>query len=413
MVGDVRVPNENSRRKQGKAKKNQKPAQGKPRASKKKLDALEQRIFGNNIKIERVKPLAPKAPRVPFASGMTPCAFKYACAISDPWSDRARGACIPMPPLTHSMKVSSFTRFTFATGTNVGFVVFTPSLGSDTIQGFYSLSTYSAADADAYVGGNNTLNTGVATFTMGNLPFTGSNLSSTQNNVPAVQGRIVSYTYKVTYTGTTMNEGGIYYNYVSPTHGNLSGSSNYLTQANLGAALETEVCGTTREPCYNTIFASVENEMMYASDAEAELAVLNAPTARVYPYSINQGVSATAHSVGGYTYQTASSIYVGGPVGVIMTTGASGTYLCEVVMHAEYIGDLAASMATPNHADPEGTQKVLAAANTLTVRRLANPTKSIVSLMADGLREAYAVVKPIAIDALVSGVKMAAVSMLV
>jgi hypothetical protein len=312
-----------------------------------------------------------------------------------------------MSPSVHSQKVTAFTRFTFATGSTCGFVLFTPSLANDSCQAFYSSSAYAGADASTCLSSNNNLATGVATATIAGLPFSTSELTTLTESSPVAQGRIISYTYQITYTGTTLNEGGLYYNYVSPTHSNVS--TSFVNTGQLGGALETEVCGTTRNPCGGAIFACTPNELMYAADAADSLSVTSIPIACVYPFSSMQGgaqnnVSGASHfSMSG----TSTTYYVGGPVGTFITTGASGVYLCELVIHAEFIGSATASMATPNYADPEGAQKVLAAANTLPQRKLSSPANSMIENMALALRESYAVNPSVPINSLVTGTKSA------
>jgi hypothetical protein len=413
VVGDVWVPNPNSRRKQGKASnKNQKPAQGKPRAKKgwKATEKLVQAVFAPRLDVAKLRPSGPKLPKVTGRNKlMTQCAFKLAMAISRPWDERAIGACIPMSPAVPSRKVRAFTRFNMNLGTdNVGYVYFIPTLASDGACAIYTSGTFTLGDAISPLTANNTLNTGVLVASMGNLPYTSAQLiapATTGSGVPGVKGRIVSYGYRVTYCGTTSNEGGVYYNYSSSTHENVS--NWYTTPARLASMAECEVTGVTREPVEGCIFGVIPQEDQYSYDFVNQIAgTLNSSlsdTAILYPYGFSQLLETAwgSNNSGAGFYYTVAGSYAGSPIAVVQVQGvAAGSFLVEIVQHVEYVGELCTSDVTPNVADPEGTLKVKAAAANIPNLKNSNPTADTATLMRDALLQEFAEVAKVSISSL-------------
>jgi hypothetical protein len=351
------------------------------------------------LDVAKIRPTGPKLPKVKGRDkSMGQCAFKLAMAISRPWDERALGACIPMSPSVPSRKVRAYTRFSMALGTAFdGYVYFLPCLASDGICAIYTGSTFAGTDASAPLSAANTLTTGVHVASLANLPYSTSNLISpatSGGSVPGVKGRIVSYGYRVTYCGTTSNEGGVYYNYSSSTHENVS--NWYTTPALLSSMNECEVTGVTREPIEGAIYGVFPQEDQYSFDFVNQTVDTQqnaaANTSTVYPYGFSQYLGTSGpycwgsnDGGAGFNY-VAATINSGGPIAVVQVQGvAAGSFLVEIIQHVEYVGELCVSDVTPNMADPEGTLKVKAAAAAVPLMRAANPTADTATLMRDAL----------------------------
>jgi hypothetical protein len=350
-----------------------------------------------------------KAPKMKKSSGlsMSPCAFSLACAITRPWDQRAIGACIPSAVSVPSRKVRSYTRFNFAIASTplLGFVYFTPTLANDGVTAFYTTATFAGTDASAVLSANNTLSTGISTASMSNLPYTTAQLvTAAAGGVPSVKGRVVSYGWKVTYAGTTSNEGGVYYCYTSNTHENIT--NYYNTPARLSSMPECEVSGVTRHAVEGTIYGTTPGEDMYSFDVVQQSPGLTVAsiqdTGLTYPFNWANSlpINIGGNNGGlGYTYTGADSCNVGGPMSICyVSAAATGQFLVEIIQHSEFVGELAVADATPNHADPEGAAKVKAAAMKLPYKKNANPLAPIGSLMRDALMEEFAEVAKVGIS---------------
>jgi len=339
------------------------------------------RIFTGNAEMR------PK--KVPKDNGvkLSPCAIKYALAIADPFSPGAKQSCVPRAPSIPSLKNTAVTRITAFVGTSgVGFVLLNPTLANDLPALWYTQATFTGL-AVTPLSANNTITTGVTTSNLP-LPYNSTSLLSSGGSYQ-VYGRIVSSGLRIKYTGTTMNESGAYYCYVTPNHDNVMGYAGSASAA--GALLETSVTSIDREPCSIACYGINDNETTYSNT--------NSGTSQsvLFPFS---AINNTFNN--GYTYNPGYSN--GSPIGVIIFTGVAGSsFLVECIQHTEYAGPSAATLTTTTDADTIGFDTVQAAASLLPLKKQEsnNQHKSPISLMLEGIKEVAMALKPVAINSLV------------
>lgn len=363
--------------------------------------------------IKLAKSIVPKPIiQKPSTVKLSHCAAKYALAVTDPLNPATRGACVPYGSAP-SMKTTAFTRFDLTIGTGgLAFMYICPCLANDLPSVYYTTSTYTGTTSTSNqiwaTAGNGTT---AATFTTGwtsishNGPFTAQQLTntSTDDYTPYVQGRIVAAGARAQYTGTTLNESGLFYGYHDPAHSSLSG----ISAATMGSFGDTNIKGVNRRPNTLAVFGVAEKEMtFYISDVTGTAGVVE----DLYPFANGNYVWESTYNNYGTTitpFITAASLpagyytIAGVPVGVVAITGVAGqTVHVEYSSHLEFVGLGAASMLTPVHADVEGTQVVRTAALQLPAMQIAQPTKSSWELMYSALSSVLEAAKPMAIPLL-------------
>lgn len=331
---------------------------------------------------------------------MSPCALKYALACSDALDPSARGACVPYGSAP-TMKTHAFVRTTIQLGAN-GFaaLLFSPSTANDVPSLYHTTTafagfpggqlnpwaTYGSASIAA------TLATGWVSAAH-NGPFAYSQLTENFSNPITAVGRVVAAGARVQYTGTTLNESGIFTCYHDPTHEDISCFSG--TQ--ILAFADTNIEAVTRTPCTLNVFGVSETEMSLGPS-------INDPTfttRSIYPYS--QGENSWGVNLGTPFISTvgAAATYgaiAGVPVGYIGITGvANSSVQLEYIVHLEYTGRAAAAMLTKTAADLEGTNLVREAALAVPAKKLANPMKDGWQLMREALNDAWQGAKPIVV----------------
>jgi hypothetical protein len=337
---------------------------------------------------------------------LSKCAAKYALAISDPFHPSARNACLPIYPGTPSQKLTGFTRFTAAIGTaGFGFATFHPSLANDSATACFTTTAYTGTTVFLATG-TNLFSTGINTALMTNLPYSGAQLTGNQTaNSNLVAGRLVSYGFRVSYTGTTMNESGAYYCYCSNNHENVAGLA--ATIPAIGALTDGDVRNINRVPCSGSLTASTPGETDY--NFGNDFIEINANL--IYPYcggSTNLTPGTTNATV------VSGATNIGAPPAVVMFTGVPGsTFLIEVIAHVEYTGTLTAATATPSECDTAGFEKVQQANCRLPQLKQAAPEGTTAfQLMGTALRQVYEEVKPHAVNALFGAAKMGLMALL-
>lgn len=337
-------------------------------------------------------------------TSLSKCALKYALAIAEPFHPNARNACLPSYPAVPSQKVTGFTRFIMTTGTTgFGFVALCPTLSNNEPVAFFSTSTYTGS-AMQILTSNNTYATGVSDAKIPNLPYTTDDLTSGfVSDSEFVTGRLVSLGLRITYTGTTLNQSGVYYLYSSPNHQNVTRIAD--STGELGALSETEVCGVTRNPCELRCYPVSAEEAAYNNSLS-----YNNKSQALFPYS-NSATDFAGFLLPSVTGTPSSTVYVGSPIAVVLVSGlpANSSFLVEIVEHVEYAGQRTSSVSTNTEADQRGFEMVTAAAQRLPSLKNAQPEKTFLTLMRDAIGEVATALKPIAVDAL----KMGAMSLLV
>lgn len=346
---------------------------------------------------------------------LSKCSAKYAFAISDPFSPASTGACVPSGNSTASHKVTGFVRVDSKIGTlGFAYVAITPSGARDVNQLFVTGQTYGTAGVSILNAAGTGFATGLGVYSVTNLPYAvDSFLVKLGEDSQELNHRIVSAGLSIQYTGTALNQSGMAYLYRDPSHKNVSlapGTINNMSISALSSNPLTTVCNFTRDRCSVADYASNSHEMNYLSFGEVAGGAQAFRTAMVYPFSGGESdLSTAASSIATLTYTSPGGVTYtqGAPTTIICVTGQPGQdFHVEYVVHAEYVGNLAASSYTPSDSDVQGAGMVLEAANGIQQRKTSKPTASTWSLMYEGLayaaKKSAPIVIPLAEKALMS-----------
>lgn len=236
----------------------------------------------------------------------------------------------------------------------IGFVALAPTLGSDCQNVWYTNAAF-AGTAAAILSANNTPTTGVLVATPTQLPYTADILcNQTQLDNERISGRIVAAGLKVTYTGTVLNQSGMYYGLTEPNHGCVSGA----TQADIGSYQCAAIRPVTRMPLLVVAhpLTDVEDQPQFLFSASSSSHLL-------YPLSnANTAFNTTYRGPTAYAAGTPIGIGAGGPVSIIIISGVAGqTFQIDVIQHVEYMGNLSQATQTRTHQDAAGAEIVRAA----------------------------------------------------
>lgn len=333
---------------------------------------------------------------------LSACAMKYAAACNAPFSEAARGSCVPIGGQP-SYRITAFVRGDGAIGTaGVGYVAMTPTLASDMPFVFATNSLYTQSGLSV-VSALNNLRTGVDAV-VHNGPYAGSKYYPGANLKPSVFGRVVGCGLTLNYSGTTLSQSGMASCYRSASHSSAvtSSSADVASIAFLGARPDTIVCPFTRDPCMVTDFAASEDELGYPSGEEIGDAALT-----LYPFC--KGVTEFPTALGNTSTYSVGGLPVSPPTCVIAVTGVAGqTFHYEAIIHLEVTGELAAAQLTPSHVDPVGTEMVRTASAQVAEQR-ALPSrdgggdKSVWETFTGLLSGAFKRLAPIAVPILEKG----------
>lgn len=334
------------------------------------------------------------------------CTLKYALALTDPFHLSARGACVPIGA-AQTMKTHMFTRFDITIGTaGTAMLYLIPSVAADLPSVVFTNSSWAGTQYNPFSSSGVLGAAGTASGLNPGWQYTGVSgpISSTQllvSGVPGfspsqqVSGKLVSAGVRAQYTGTTLNESGLYYCYTDPAHSNLSG----ISQAQIGTFADANIEGVSRKPCMLTTFAVTSGEMTFPLQGgigENPGRIIDL----LYPYSQRDATWSSVFpsgtpfvgclvGAGGYGFP------IGAPSSVMFITGVAGqTVHIEYIAHVEYQGEAAASMLTPTTADIQGAEMVQTAALALPQMKLAEPRKTAWELMYSALGAAWKEVKP-------------------
>lgn len=327
---------------------------------------------------------------------LSKCAMKYAKAIVDPFHPSVRQACLPVFPSPPSHKVTSFVRVPVQVGTNgYGFIAIAPTLANDYPCAFASLSSYVGTTMNI-LSAANTYSAGINRTPMPNLPYSASQLfNNSGSNSQTVCGRIISFGLRISYTGTTLNESGIYTVYASPGHENVTATAANDPQT-CGSLADAEVCPIGRQFCSARLYPVSPDETTYGFSNPANPS--SHPVVYSYPYSSNDS------NLGPFQYAlpivAGIQPYIGSPCLVVHVSGVAGSsFLVELVQHTEYIGSATAANATESDADQRGFEIVTAAAQRVPAI-IQSSRQTPPSAMMSALREVGEALKPIAISAI-------------
>lgn len=347
---------------------------GKKRANQRKrnIKAVASLAFGSeNVKMASMVAAGVKRAVKPYVQrNFTPdtlalgdCAWKYLQSFVDPFSQEARGACVPSTPSEPSQKVTAYIRGSGIIGTGgYGFVSMAPGLSNDApcvyyssgVGGsIYSLNLLSLPPTDQSLSAaatGNGYHPAIAYFSQ--IPYTFSQVTKDVGLQTAttleLTGRIVSASMRVTYTGTALNQSGLIVGVYDPNGNPISGNPSAWGVAdtagyNMTSAMSlasTEIEHNNRKGLTLVITPPFDSADGYSSD-------LHTPGYINWPWSREYEVNSADQ-------------YYPNPSAAIMLTGASGSpFFFECVQHIEYRGPLVnQGMLTPNDPDPVGESAV-------------------------------------------------------
>jgi len=233
----------------------------------------------------------------------------------------------------------------------------------------------------------------VSNISASTLPYTSANLVNPElpGQRSNAEARIVGCGLKWRYTGKEVDRGGSFVSYVDPSHQTVENQTSNtlmaLNQAVIGQPNANHSLGGSM-----SIFATNALEQAFP-EATTTTDPTTATLAYLYPYS--DGVGTLVNDA------------YGAPVAAVVFNGTSGTsYLCEYIVHVEYIGKVTQTFATPNSADAEGTMLVQSAASSAQTKQASNNGGSMRSYakasMQEAKREMIDMGHKVAIDAFAS-----------
>lgn len=300
------------------------------------------------------------------------CTLKYALASVDPFDPLASGACNPAFTASLSHKITTQGGFGMTIGTQgVGWALLFMPATSQNILAFVTGATYTGTIASP-CSANNTLNTGVSVI-YPNLPYVQADVNQVgdQSNLQIIP---VSAGFRARYTGTTLNEGGMYHCFADPDHVNVCG----MDQSAIINRTESGIAGVSRDPC------SVVLNCVDQNDAENPLNSQGLQNS--YPFSYATGLPTTYQGGTSYTYQGNDGINCGNPTAIILVTGQPGnTFFVDYKIILNAHGPKASQFYTPHESDTQGAVQVMAAAQQVPAKRNERPKASSWSLMQEAL----------------------------
>lgn len=281
-------------------------------------------------------------------NAVSPCLKQWFTCLTDPFSPAAAGSCIPSGGNHSSARNFGFTRFDITVGSaGYALVAIAPTPSNNSACLFYSTAAWAGASTQLLTA-NNTLVVGLTTLSIPSNRYSYAQLGSAVLN-PYATARLVGGGFRVQYTGTNLNLGGLMYIYTSPTHASSVDdpvSSTAYDAAELGGFQECIIKPVTREPQEFPLSPLIERELEYATAAISHL--------HTYPW-------ANGTSINGFTYSSGAG-NIGNPTTSILITGVPGeTFHFEYGMHVESVGPLTQGQRKPAESDPIGVDALMAA----------------------------------------------------
>lgn len=310
------------------------------------------------------------------AVSVSECTKRFAEALSNPWSPKALGACLPIEPVRPSMKICVKQRISTTIGANGGcFLVVSPCVANDTAFAWYGGGAYNLSDHAliAPTATNTSLTAGVTAQNMTGLPWASMDLQSPYNRMSA---RIVSVGVKAQYTGTKLNEAGTWNALISPDGVDITGASNNI--AALSNVPGFKWSPVTKKPVVLTSGPlDYEGYEWCAPDVRSAGSV---PAVANYPWANEGMLSAAPAAMNGAC-----------PIFLMLTGGVAGQgVVFEIIVHAEYTGKLCTAL-TPSHNDETAAKAVLSASTAVNSSStwhasLSNLTSGLAEILQTGTK---------------------------
>lgn len=337
---------------------------------------------------------------------MSACAAKYAIATLTPFSNGARGACVPRSPNYPSQKVSVRTVTSF----NIlpqyrGAIFITPNLVNDMPIAYATniiSSTFYSGDPGIFSAAN-TLNPGWNRVYQSTAPYTATQIGWGYNRERSlIDGRIVSVGVRITCTTPLLQRGGTVVSLVSPRHANISGYS----YATMSSQTYARMAAVGNQP-FELVVSAV-------SDAETEFTEAlegTDVTYGLYPFSGGAtGFAATFDSAptGSQFTDTINSYVVGAPIAAFMIdpAGQSQSYNVEIISHMEYAGPGCQGLVTPNEGDMVNFNKIQQAKELAGEKLAGDPSLSFRQAGAAAIDAVYSVVKQVPLKTVLDSIQV-------
>lgn len=312
-----------------------------------------------------------RAPRSAQPS-LSTCAAHYAAAISDPFSNRALGACIPTFPQLRTLKKAFKSTFTMVAGSNgIGALSICPTAVNDRTLAVFSNDASQAPYSDS--------STDVARGILGQgqvytlSSYTADDFDTETNHSVHLSARVVSVGVRVQYIGSVTDMEGLLYAYIDPDNSN----TNRFSLNQIASLPQTAVQRVTSQPFFVSCSGILPSDFTF-NDAAPSL------RERAYPLGPSQSFSTVDTSVG----PAPIKIYYVGAVGA--------KFFVEVIQHFEIAGPGLGAAGTIGATDPLGFNAVVTA-NTKTRNELSGKSYSPSNYRAyfmDAVRGALAEMTP-------------------
>lgn len=254
-----------------------------------------------------------------------------------------------------------------------GFCLISPTVVNNVHMMFYTNPSYSKNVA-IVLSNNNAFQAGVETTFNRNCPWSINDL-----NVEKNAARIVSCGLRLRYTGKEINRGGLMYLLRSQHHRSIQYYDNTVdgiaSPASWGTDAHCHIEPNDRRWHVLCDHAMRREEMEMDSILEESK---EPPAGFYYPYSNGVDGFWNSETAAFYSYVNAGGPPVGVPTFGIMFTGTPGESIeIEYIQHSEYSGRAMQHNMTQTPADPQGAEKVMAAANhTQLARKGLQPSSS-------------------------------------
>lgn len=319
-----------------------------------------------------------------IASSMTSpsmCLKKFICASFRPFSEEAKGACVPAGSVASSARYYFRGQFTVVIGTTgVGFAHIMPTMANNQAVAFYSLAGFARTDCAITNGANVTYNGNTRQWVSGvvdpniGIAEVDSGISSgtlltglgAGADYPSFAQRLVGGGVAVSYIGTELYRSGQIYAYTSPVHASSGtygvGGATAINEAQISGIQEAFQCPMTRQRTLIPLPPVSDQELLFSNEI-TDGGQNYENTNIVYPYSGGDSVW-PGTVAGNYTVsETTTSVNTGVPTLTLLFTGYAGEkVLVEYGFHFEAVGSITNGMAKhPADADPVGVEKVQAA----------------------------------------------------
>lgn len=340
------------------------------------------------------------------AERMSACAAKYAIAILNPFSNGARGACVPRTPNYPSQKVSVRTVFALTVvAQNRGAIFLTPTLAND-MPVAYATNLYSGSLNAAEAGilsAANTLTLGWNRIVQTTAPYGATQVGQGFNRERSlIDGRIVSVGVRITCTTPLLQRGGTVVSLVSPRHANIS-SYSYSTMTSQTYARMAAVGDKSFDIA---ISAVAESETEFSEALEGV-----DTTYGLYPFSGGStGFAATFDSApNGSSYtDTVAGYMVGAPIAAFMidSAGQPQSYNVEIISHMEFAGPGCQGLVTPNEGDMVNFNKIQQAKELAGEKLAGDPSLSYRQAGASAIDAVYNAVKQVPLKSVLDAVKV-------